>query len=457
MTAEQLKANAEYYRKLNQQLIQKDNIIKLLQLKLKNLETNLTGPGGTVTELPGDDDDRKGKGPRKLRTDSDDKVRELSARIAELERSNERLSNDLTTSQEEIARLETLRVDEKALAEAKAQEPPRPQSVVDMSAHNREVERLRLQIAEKSRELDRAKDEVERQKSAERWPAGADPILKEDLTRAERDLAAARSENDRLKEQIEMLQNRPEPAVSLAPPPSGDQMALMQMVIGLLQKANELEPHMPNTADSTVRAFRAQLTEIAKSAGIQRTRTIGAAFDPKLHQAIETVYSSEHPHSTVLQELSPGFSAQGAVVRLADVVVSLNPYYCASCDKVAVEGSRFCHVCGSRVLGREKEGVRILDERATCLSQIELASSHEIAGNLGLATVHYNKALTVDPKNARALSGMARVAEAEGRYDEALRFLDEVLPLDPESPDLHRAKERILVKLEILAKLRSLT
>lgn len=448
MTAEQLKANAEYYRKLNQQLIQKDNIIKLLQLKLKNLETNLGGPVGSVTELAADEDsDRKGKGPRKMRPESEDRVRELSTRIAELEKSNERLTSDLAASQNEIEKRE------RTLAEMK----DRPQSVVDISAHNREVERLRVQLADRVREIDKLKDELDRQKTQDRWPAGADPILKEDLSRAERDLAAAQSELARLKEHVEALQSRPEPALPVGLTPSGDEVALMQMVIGLLQKANELEPHMPHTADRTVRAFRAQLTEIARCAGIQRTRTVGAAFDAKVHQAVETVYSSEHPHSTVLQELSPGFSAQGVVVRLADVVVSLNPYYCSTCDKVAVEGSRFCHVCGSRVLGREKEGVRILDERATCLSQIELASSHEVAGNLALASVHYAKALQIDAKNARALSGLGRVAEAEGRYEESLKYLDAVLPLDPESPDLHRAKERITVKLEILSKLRALT
>lgn len=444
MTAEQLKANAEYYRKLNQQLIQKDNIIKLLQLKLKNLETNL---GGTVTELPADDDERKGKGPRKIRPEVDEtRLRELTARVAELEQDNQRLAGELAQSQDEAARRErTLQAVES-----------RP-SVVDTSAHNREVERLRTQLADAKRELDRARDEAERQKAQDRWPGGTDPILKEDLSKAERELAAAQGEIAGLKEQIEELRNRPEPAVSMAEPPSADQLQLMQLVIGLLQKANALEPHLPAGADDAVRGFKGQLHEIAKAAGIQRTRTVGAAFDPKLHQAVETVYSNDHPHSSVLQELSPGYSAQGAVVRLADVVVALNPYYCAQCDKVAVEGSRFCHVCGSRVLGREKEGVRILDERATCISQIELASSYEIAGNISGASTHYQKALGIDPKNARGLAGMARVAEAEGNYDEALKYLDQVLPLDPDSPDLHRAKERILVKLEILAKLRALT
>lgn len=442
MTAEQLKANAEYYRKLNQQLIQKDNIIKLLQLKLKNLETNL---GGTVTELGADDDERKGKGPRKIRPDADDtKMRELTARVSELEQDNQRLSGELAQSQDELAKKSLQAVE------------TRP-SVVDNSAHNREVERLRMQLADTKRELERAKDEAERQKAHDRWPGGTDPILKEDLTKAERDLAAAQGEIAALKEQVEDLRNRPEPAVAMVEPPSGDQLQLMQLVIGLLQKANELEPHLPAGAEDAVRGLKGQLHEIAKAAGIQRTRTVGSAFDPKLHQAVETVYSSDHPHSSVLQELSPGYSASGAVVRLADVVVALNPYYCAQCDKVAVEGSRFCHVCGSRVLGREKEGVRILDERATCISQIELASSHEIAGNIPLASVHYSKALGIDPKNARALAGMSRVAESEGRYEDALKFLDQVLPLDPDSPDLHRAKERILVKLEILAKLRALT
>ena len=448
MTAEQLKANAEYYRKLNQQLIQKDNIIKLLQLKLKNLETNLGGTAGSVTELSGDEGDRKGKGPRRVRDEAaDEKARELTARVSELEKTNERLERELAGSQDEIEKRE------RAITELAERGGP----VVDVAQHNRELDRLRAQLAEKSRELEKAKDELGRQKTDAQWPGGADPLLKEDLARAERDLAAAQGDVARLREQVEHLQSRPEPALALGPLPTGDQAMLMQMVIGLLQRANELEPHLPSTAEPAVRAFRAHLTEIARAAGIQRVRTVGAAFDARLHQAVETVYSSEHPHSTVLKELSPGFSAQGAVVRMADVVVSMNPYWCSQCDKVAVEGSRFCHVCGARVLGREKEGVRILDERATCLSQIELASSHEVAGNQSLASVHYLKALAIDAKNTRALAGMSRVSEAEGRYDDALKYIDDVLPLDPDSGELHRARERILVKLEILAKLRALT
>jgi molecular chaperone GrpE len=467
MTADQLKANAEYYRKLNQQLIQKDNIIKLLQLKLKNLETNLSREGGTVSELPADDEGDRGKGKpgRRARADrdaaaaaTDDRAREIASRLTDLERANERLTADLAQAREEVATREA------TIAELGRERTDRAAGPgLDPSPHLRELERLRGQLADRNREIEKLSDQLDRHKTDERWPASAsDPVLKDELAAAERSLAGTRAENARLKAQVEALLARPEPDLRAAISGAGgealhDSLELMQLVIGLLQRANDLEPHLPSDAEAPTKAFRNHLAELAKSAGIERIKTIGATFDPKLHQAVEMVYSSEHPHSTVLKEISPGFSAQGVVVRLSDVVVSLNPYYCTTCEKVAVEGSRFCHVCGARVLGREKEGVRILDEKATCLSQIELGSSHEVAGNLSMASVHYTKALALDPKHPRALTGMARVSEQEGRYDESLRYLDQVLPFDPDSEDLNRSRERILVKLEILNKLRSLT
>ena|GEM_PF-2420284 len=452
MTAEQLKTNAEYCRKLNQQLIQKDNIIKLLQLKLKNLESDLVREGAGGQDSQEDDGDRKNrlarKPPSKEERDAElEKIRGLTDRVSELERANDQLGADLEKIQEEGAEKD------RVIAELKTRK-----AVIEPSPPNRELDRLRLQLSERDRELERAKEELSKLHAEPRWEPGTDPILKEELATAERALASSKEEVTKLQAQITDLTTRLESLSQAPTSPDGvlSRLPIAKAAIELLREANSLITHLPKDSQPIVEGFSTQLGALARAAGIERIRTVGTRFDPKLHQAVEMVYSSEYPHSTILSETSPGYSAGDVVARLADVIVSLNPYYCPTCDKVAPEGSRFCHVCGSRILGKEKEGVRILDERASCFSQVELGAAQELSGHLDLARAHYTKALALDPVQPKALAGMAHVAELEGSYEEALGLLERILTQSSE-PMAIKAKNRIKTKLAIVSKLKDLT
>ena len=59
-----------------------------------------------------------------------------------------------------------------------------------------------------------------------------------------------------------------------------------------------------------------------KDLGIERIETVGAAFDPAVHEAVAvTQVEDSAQNNVVMAELSPGFSCDGRLVRAAKVQV----------------------------------------------------------------------------------------------------------------------------------------
>ena len=56
--------------------------------------------------------------------------------------------------------------------------------------------------------------------------------------------------------------------------------------------------------------------------GISRVPTVGQAFDPSVHDAIQQVETDEHPPGTVLAEVQPGYAQGERLMRAAMVVVA---------------------------------------------------------------------------------------------------------------------------------------
>ena len=65
-----------------------------------------------------------------------------------------------------------------------------------------------------------------------------------------------------------------------------------------------------------------QLEEILKTEGLTPVATVGQPFDPHVHEAIESVSSTEHPEGTVVEEVRRGYMLGNDMVRPARVKVS---------------------------------------------------------------------------------------------------------------------------------------
>jgi len=98
----------------------------------------------------------------------------------------------------------------------------------------------------------------------------------------------------------------------------------------LLPVFDNLERAIQSAQKATdVKAVSDGLTMILKQfdgtlgrAGIARVPTVGAMFDPTMHEAIQQVETDEHPAGTVVAEVQPGYREGERLVRAAMVVVA---------------------------------------------------------------------------------------------------------------------------------------
>jgi molecular chaperone GrpE len=68
-----------------------------------------------------------------------------------------------------------------------------------------------------------------------------------------------------------------------------------------------------------------KLEEALGTHGLQPIESVGARFDPKMHEAIGHEESSEHPEDTVVSELRRGYRIRDRVVRPSLVKVARRP------------------------------------------------------------------------------------------------------------------------------------
>lgn len=65
-----------------------------------------------------------------------------------------------------------------------------------------------------------------------------------------------------------------------------------------------------------------QFVEALGREGITKVPTVGKAFDPGIHEAVQQVETEEHPVGTVIAEIQPGYMQGERLMRAALVVVA---------------------------------------------------------------------------------------------------------------------------------------
>ncbi len=68
--------------------------------------------------------------------------------------------------------------------------------------------------------------------------------------------------------------------------------------------------------------IRRQFVEALGREGISSVPTVGKAFDPNVHEAIQQVETDQHPPGTVIAEVQPGYVQGERLIRAAMVVVA---------------------------------------------------------------------------------------------------------------------------------------
>jgi molecular chaperone GrpE len=102
-----------------------------------------------------------------------------------------------------------------------------------------------------------------------------------------------------------------------------------ERLLPILDDAERALEHAPEGVDENwlkgVRLTFQKLDEVLRSVGVERIEAIGSRFDPKVHEAVGSEESGEHPEDTVVVELRPGYRMHDRVLRPALVKVARPP------------------------------------------------------------------------------------------------------------------------------------
>jgi molecular chaperone GrpE len=91
----------------------------------------------------------------------------------------------------------------------------------------------------------------------------------------------------------------------------------LERAIQSAQRATEVKP----VADGLTMVIK-QFVDVVGRSGITKVATVGNAFDPSVHEAIQQVETEDHPPGTVVSEVQPGYMQGDRLVRAAMVIVA---------------------------------------------------------------------------------------------------------------------------------------
>lgn len=104
---------------------------------------------------------------------------------------------------------------------------------------------------------------------------------------------------------------------------------LISRLLPVLDDLQSVLEHKPAGIDeSWVKGLELSVRKLEDALGthgLQQIESIGAPFDPKMHEAVGHEESTEHPEDTVVSELRRGYRIRDRVVRPALVKVARRP------------------------------------------------------------------------------------------------------------------------------------
>ncbi|MDE3105587.1 MAG: nucleotide exchange factor GrpE [Acidobacteriota bacterium] len=76
---------------------------------------------------------------------------------------------------------------------------------------------------------------------------------------------------------------------------------------------------------SGVELILKQMEEALRGLNVQAVEAVGAQFDPRIHEALGSIETNEHPDHQVLEEIRRGYRIREKLLRPALVRIAVNP------------------------------------------------------------------------------------------------------------------------------------
>jgi len=106
---------------------------------------------------------------------------------------------------------------------------------------------------------------------------------------------------------------------------------LLLRVLGVMDNLDRALQYQSDEAagrDSLLTGLRLttwQFSQLLQQEGLQAIAAVGQPFDPRLHEAVDTIATDEQPDGTVVQESLKGYRLGDDILRPARVVVATAP------------------------------------------------------------------------------------------------------------------------------------
>ncbi len=101
--------------------------------------------------------------------------------------------------------------------------------------------------------------------------------------------------------------------------------ALLPTLDALERGLKHREENVPEKYYAGMELIHRELLEVLKRAGLSPVESEGQAFDPHVHQAVETVETDEFADQAVVEELQRGYKLKQRLLRPAIVKVAVPP------------------------------------------------------------------------------------------------------------------------------------
>jgi molecular chaperone GrpE len=165
--------------------------------------------------------------------------------------------------------------------------------------------------------------------SGDRGQSGSMPAAGEVLPRDE--VSSLRAERDSLLDRLARLQAEFENARKRAAREQQEfrDYATVDAIKALLPALDSFERALQTSSEksefrSGVELIYKQLLDALQKLGLRPIPAKGGPFDPRLHEAIEMVETTDVPDQHVIEELQPGYKLKDRLVRPAMVRVARN-------------------------------------------------------------------------------------------------------------------------------------
>lgn len=376
----------------------------------------------------------------KLRAESDD-FAEAAMKVTALEAEREQLAN-------EIDRLKAVSADSDQ-ADAMKLEIARLRETLQ----NREDELARLRVSLEARQDESMNDPVVREEVEQLTRQVADQLLA--IQNFEGMISRTREQLKQKDTEIELLKARAGIAAPAGVIPVTGENEIITSFIDFFDGLDSLLIKNPLPELQTL--HQKLLDRLIIPNQITYMQVISEEYDSEKHSATDYFRSSKFPERCIVFEVEKGYRKGDSVIKKSKVWVVQNLFSCLACGAVQSNpDSRFCHLCGAKIVAPNGLPVDSLPEfEPSPITYQRFAERMLEVNDQERAREYILAGLELDSNFVPLMVRLADIYTAESKFEDAMELLKKAYSLKAD-PKTNEKIQSLETKLSIFKQAKNL-